>query len=52
MLESHLHAGNQSIPKDLSKLEYGISITDPCIDWETTEKLLLKLHQTLQGVRR
>jgi 3-deoxy-7-phosphoheptulonate synthase len=52
MLESHLHAGNQTIPKDLSKLEYGISITDPCIDWETTEKLLLKLHQTLQSVRR
>jgi 3-deoxy-7-phosphoheptulonate synthase len=52
MLESHLHAGSQSIPKDLSKLEYGISITDPCIDWETTEKLLLKLHQTLQSVPR
>jgi 3-deoxy-7-phosphoheptulonate synthase len=52
MLESHLKAGNQSIPKDLSKLEYGMSITDPCIDWETTERLMLRLHQSLQSVRR
>jgi 3-deoxy-7-phosphoheptulonate synthase len=50
MLESHLKGGNQIIPKDLSKLEYGMSITDPCIDWETTETLLLKLHQSLEGV--
>ena len=47
MLESHLKAGNQAIPKDLSELEYGVSVTDPCIDWETTETLLLKLHQSL-----
>jgi 3-deoxy-7-phosphoheptulonate synthase len=52
MLESHLHAGNQPIPKDLSKLEYGVSITDPCIDWETTETLLLRLHRSLQAVSR
>ena len=50
MLESHLKAGSQSIPKDLSKLEYGMSITDPCIDWATTESLLLKLHRALEGV--
>jgi 3-deoxy-7-phosphoheptulonate synthase len=52
MLESHLKGGKQTIPKDLSKLEYGMSITDPCIDWETTEKLLLKLHRSLEGVSR
>jgi 3-deoxy-7-phosphoheptulonate synthase len=52
MLESHLKAGHQSIPKDLSKLEYGVSITDPCIDWPTTEALLLKLHQALRGAGR
>jgi 3-deoxy-7-phosphoheptulonate synthase len=52
MLESHLKAGSQSIPKDLSTLEYGVSITDPCIDWETTEALLLKLHESLQDVKR
>jgi phospho-2-dehydro-3-deoxyheptonate aldolase len=33
-------------------LEYGVSITDPCIDWLTTETLLLKTHQSLQRVRR
>ncbi len=49
MLESHLKAGNQPIPKDLSTLEYGVSITDPCIDWPTTETLLLKLHRALEG---
>lgn len=40
MLESHLYEGNQSsnIPKD--KLAYGISVTDACIDWQTTEPLL------------
>jgi 3-deoxy-7-phosphoheptulonate synthase len=49
MLESHLKAGRQSIPADLSKLEYGMSITDPCIDWATTETLLLKLHALLEA---
>ena len=48
MLESHLKAGNQSIPKDLSTLEYGVSITDPCIGWDSTQALLLKLHRSLQ----
>jgi 3-deoxy-7-phosphoheptulonate synthase len=52
MLESHLKAGNQPIPKDLGSLEYGVSITDPCIDWQSTQALLLKLHQSLQTVRR
>ncbi len=40
MLESHLHHGAQKIPEDLSQLQYGVSITDACIDWETTEELL------------
>jgi len=50
MLESNLKAGSQPIPKDLSKLEYGVSITDPCIDWPTTEALLLKMHESLERV--
>ena len=49
MLESHLKAGNQPIPKDLSTLEYGVSITDPCMDWECSETLLLKLHAALEN---
>lgn len=52
MMESHLKAGSQPIPKDLSKLEYGVSITDPCIDWPTTESLLLKMHESLRRVQR
>jgi len=40
MLESHLHAGNQSIPTDLRQLKYGVSVTDACIDWTTTAELL------------
>jgi 3-deoxy-7-phosphoheptulonate synthase len=52
MLESHLKGGNQPIPKDLSALEYGVSITDPCIDWQSTETLLRKLHRSLQSVQR
>jgi 3-deoxy-7-phosphoheptulonate synthase len=43
MLESFIFAGSQPIPVDLSKLRYGVSITDACIDWETTERLLLGL---------
>lgn len=40
MLESNLVAGNQKIDADRSKLTHGQSITDPCIDWETTERIL------------
>jgi len=47
MIESNIHAGNQGIPDDLSQLQYGISVTDACIDWETTEKMLLKTAEKL-----
>lgn len=50
MLESHLHKGNQSIPDDLSELKYGVSITDACIDWSTTEELLRNMSQRLKPV--
>jgi 3-deoxy-7-phosphoheptulonate synthase len=40
MLESNLKEGRQAIPADPGKLEYGVSVTDPCIGWETTERLL------------
>lgn len=40
MLESNLEAGNQKIPSDLSQLKYGVSVTDACIDWATTERIL------------
>ncbi len=50
MLESHLQAGNQSIPDDLSQLKYGVSVTDACIDWQTTEQLLRDMAQRLAPV--
>ena len=45
MLESHLEAGNQAIPDDLSALRYSVSVTDDCIDWATTESLILELSE-------
>jgi len=49
MIESNLEAGNQKIPSaDISQLKYGVSITDACIDWSTTEKILMKAHKRLQ----
>jgi len=50
MVESNLAWGNQSIPKDLSELKYGVSVTDACIDWETTEKAILDMHEKLKDV--
>ena len=40
MLESNINPGSQKINGDFSKLEYGVSITDPCIGWQETEDLL------------
>ncbi len=40
MLESHLRSGNQPLTEDLSLLKYAVSITDPCLDWQTTEELV------------
>ena len=40
MIESNICAGNQKIPADLSELKYGCSVTDACIDWDTTVQML------------
>lgn len=50
MVESHLSAGNQKIPKNLKELQYGVSITDACIDWDTTEASILAMHEKLASV--
>lgn len=47
MIESNLNAGNQSFPQAVEALEYGVSITDGCIDWETTESILRKGYEDL-----
>ncbi len=49
MIESYLEGGNQPMPKDLSQLKYGVSITDKCIDWKTTETILRKAHASLKA---
>ena len=49
MIESYLKEGNQPMPKDLSSLAYGVSITDSCISWETTEKTLREAHARLKA---
>jgi 3-deoxy-7-phosphoheptulonate synthase len=52
MLESNLHWGSQPIPARRSDLEYGVSVTDACIDWETTEGLLQSLDGRLRSAPR
>jgi 3-deoxy-7-phosphoheptulonate synthase len=48
MLESNLHWGSQPLSSDRSQLQYGVSVTDACVDWDTTEKLLLELDARLR----
>ena len=48
MLESNLHWGSQPLTSDRSQLQYGVSVTDACIDWSTTEGLLLSLDERLR----
>jgi len=50
MVESHLKGGRQDIPENLCDLVYGQSVTDGCIDWDTTEKALLEMHEALKDV--
>jgi 3-deoxy-7-phosphoheptulonate synthase len=52
MIESNIVAGKQSIPEDLSQLKYGCSVTDGCVGWETTEKMIRDTAAQLRGVLR
>jgi 3-deoxy-7-phosphoheptulonate synthase len=49
MLESNLFEGNQKFSSDPSNLAYGVSITDECISWETTERLVLWAAEKIAG---
>ncbi|OHC71498.1 MAG: 3-deoxy-7-phosphoheptulonate synthase [Rhodocyclales bacterium RIFCSPLOWO2_02_FULL_63_24] len=49
MIESFIEAGNQPIPDDLSQLKYGCSVTDACVDWATTEKMIRDADAALRG---
>jgi 3-deoxy-7-phosphoheptulonate synthase len=48
MVESNISSGNQSIPGDLSELEYGVSVTDACVDWQTTETMIRELRDKVK----
>ena len=50
MVESNLNWGNQAIPDDLTTLKYGVSVTDACIDWDTTEEIMRSAHQALRQI--
>lgn len=50
MVESNIGWGSQKIPEDRRQLEYGVSITDACIDWPTTEKAFHKLADQVSSV--
>lgn len=47
MLESNLYEGNQPITDNLEQLQYGVSVTDQCIGWEETERIILAAHEKL-----
>ena len=49
MLESNIGEGQQSLEAEADALAYGVSVTDACIDWPTTEALLRELADTLRG---
>ncbi len=50
MVESHLKFGNQKIPPNLDDMEYGVSITDGCIAWDTTEEAIRSMADKLREV--
>ena len=47
MLESFINSGNQPIPENLENLKYGVSVTDACMDWSTTERSILEMSEKL-----
>ncbi len=50
MVESHLNGGNQKLSANKDEMAYGVSVTDACIDWETTEKSILQMADKLRDV--
>jgi 3-deoxy-7-phosphoheptulonate synthase len=50
MIESNIHEGNQPMPATPADLKYGVSLTDACINWETTERMLRFGHAELAKV--
>ena len=51
MVESFLSEGAQPFPKPVNELKYGVSITDACISWETTERMLRQGYEALAKLK-
>jgi 3-deoxy-7-phosphoheptulonate synthase len=51
MLESNLKEGCQEIPEETAELRYGVSVTDACIGWEETRRIVAEAHEKLSKVR-
>lgn len=52
MIESNLYEGRQDIPDDISQLKYGVSVTDACIGWEETERIITHAASILRESRK
>ena len=52
MIESNLQEGAQPIPSDLSALRHGVSVTDACLGWDVTERMLRWGHEELSKAAR
>lgn len=50
MIESNINFGNQKMTANPKDLQYGVSITDACIDWQQTEDCLLEMQHKLRNV--
>jgi 3-deoxy-7-phosphoheptulonate synthase len=51
MVESYLKEGNQPVPNNPAEIVYGVSVTDACISWETTERMLRQGYAALKEAR-
>jgi 3-deoxy-7-phosphoheptulonate synthase len=47
MLESNLYEGSQPFSSNPGQLKYGVSVTDKCINWNETEKIILAAYEKL-----
>ena len=45
MIESNINSGNQPISMEM---KYGVSVTDACLDWDNTNRILLNAHESLK----
>ncbi|MDB6122350.1 MAG: phospho-2-dehydro-3-deoxyheptonate aldolase [Pedosphaera sp.] len=52
MVESYLHEGSQPFPKPVAELKYGVSITDACLNWDVTERMLRWGHEILAKAKQ